>query len=69
MADGSCERIVTVSCIIFIFTGGLGSVIFFANGRLLGGVINLCICIIAIVIAAVRILHENKVYKGRRVYD
>lgn len=64
MTDGSCDRIVTVTCIIFIFAGGLGSVIFFANGRVLGGVINLCVCITAIVIAAVRIWRENRLYKG-----
>ncbi len=67
MTDGSCERIVTVSCIIFIFAGGLGSMIFFVNGRPLGGVICLCICITAIVVAAVRIWREHRVYKGGEV--
>ncbi len=67
MVDGACDRIVTVTCIIFIFAGGLGSVIFFANGRPLGGVINLCICITAVVIAVVRIWREHRVYKGGEV--
>ena len=56
----SCERIVTVSCCIFIFAGGLGSVIFFANGKSLGWIISLCICILAIVVLAVRIWREKR---------
>ena len=67
MTDGACERIVTVSCIIFIFISGLGSMIFFVNGRTLGGVVCLCICVTAILITAVRIWREHRVYKGGEV--
>ncbi|MBR4781311.1 MAG: hypothetical protein IK014_08135 [Lachnospiraceae bacterium] len=56
----TCERILTVSCCIFIFVGGLGSMLFFVNGRPLGGVISSGICFMAIVVLAVKILKDNK---------
>ena len=56
----TCERIVTVSCCIFIFAGGLGSMLFFVNDRPLGGIVSLCICVLAIAILAVRIWREKK---------
>lgn len=58
----TCERIVTVSCYIFIFAGGLGSMLFFVNSRPLGGIVSLCICVLAIAILAVRIWKEKRVY-------
>lgn len=58
----TCKRIVTVSCCIFIFVGGLGSMLFFVNGRPLGGGISLGICIMSIIVLAVRILKEKSDY-------
>lgn len=59
----TCERIVTVSCCIFIFAGGLGSMIFFVNSRPLGGIISLGVCILSIVVLAVKALKEKRGYR------
>ena len=57
--NGNCERIITVSGCIFIILGGIGSMIFFVNSHIIGGIISLSICILAITILAVRIWKEK----------